>query len=224
MSTAGRSRRAESYVMEHIREAGIEEVGIVVSPETGCQIQDFLGKTYFGLRLTYIQQEQPLGLAHAVKVSRDYLGDDSFVMYLGDNLIRDGIVGFIEGFRSSRSDAAVLLKEVPADVAGLGTSFQWLGPGEADRPQGAWPDPEVECGTEDAVGRGSGARTDPLGSQRGALALEGPKLAGRSESASGWSSGRFDVKNEGEFTNEELPVCRWRRNKPQAASWPRSPT
>ncbi len=101
-----------SYVMEHIRETGIEDVGVVVSPETGGQIQEALGKTWFGLRLTYIQQEEPLGLTHAVKVSRDYLGDDPFVMYLGDNLIGDGITGFIEGFRSSQADAAILLKEV----------------------------------------------------------------------------------------------------------------
>lgn len=101
-----------SYVMEHIREAGIEDVGVVVSPETGRQIQEALEKSWFDLRFTYIQQAEPLGLAHAVKVSRDYLGDDPFVMYLGDNLIGDGIAGFIEGFRSAQAEAAILLKEV----------------------------------------------------------------------------------------------------------------
>ncbi len=101
-----------SYVMDHIRGAGIQDVGIVVSPETGHQIQKVLAETCSDLRLTYIRQDQPLGLAHAVKVSRDYLGDDSFVMYLGDNLIGEGIARFIEGFQSSESDAVILLKEV----------------------------------------------------------------------------------------------------------------
>jgi glucose-1-phosphate thymidylyltransferase len=98
--------------MEHLRDAGIQEVGVVVSPETGHQIKEVLGRTCFDLQLTYIQQEEPLGLAHAVKVSQDYLGGDAFVMYLGDNLIGQGILGFVEAFRTSQSDAVILLKEV----------------------------------------------------------------------------------------------------------------
>ena len=100
------------YVMDDIRSAGIQEVGVVVSPETGDQIKEALCQSCADLRLTFIQQEQPLGLAHAVKVSQEYLGDDSFVMYLGDNLIGDGIRGFVEKFQTSRSDAAILLKAV----------------------------------------------------------------------------------------------------------------
>ncbi len=100
------------YVMDDIRNAGIQEVGVVVSPETGDQIKEALCQSCADLRFTFIQQEQPLGLAHAVKVSQDYLGDDSFVMYLGDNLIGDGIRGFVEMFQTSHSDAVILLKEV----------------------------------------------------------------------------------------------------------------
>src|SRR2546428_3565542 len=75
------------YVLEHIREAGIREVGIVISPETGQQIRQALDQADFDLQLTFVVQAQPLGLAHAVKTARDFLSDQPFVMYLGDNLI-----------------------------------------------------------------------------------------------------------------------------------------
>ncbi|HEU4340199.1 MAG TPA: glucose-1-phosphate thymidylyltransferase [Candidatus Binatia bacterium] len=99
------------YVMQHIREAGIRDVGVIISPETGSQIRDFLSKNTH-LNFTYILQEQPLGLAHAVKVARDYLQDSPFVMYLGDNLIGHGIRDFVDGRQSSNPDAVILLKEV----------------------------------------------------------------------------------------------------------------
>ena len=79
------------YGIEAIRDAGITDFGIVVG-DTREEIKAAVGDgSKFGVKVTYIHQADPLGLAHAVKVSRDYLGDDSFVMFLGDNLIRDGI-------------------------------------------------------------------------------------------------------------------------------------
>lgn len=66
----------------------------------------------FGIRITYVQQEAPLGLAHAVKVSRDFIGDDSFVMYLGDNLLKNGIKSFVSEFEAGKMDAQILLAEV----------------------------------------------------------------------------------------------------------------
>lgn len=100
------------YVMEHIRDAGIREVGVIVSPETGQQIQQALDQAGFDLQLSYIVQEQPLGLAHAVKTARAFLGDQPFVMYLGDNLIGHGIRHLVETFERVAPDALVLLKEV----------------------------------------------------------------------------------------------------------------
>jgi glucose-1-phosphate thymidylyltransferase len=100
------------YVMEHIHDAGIQDVGVVVSPETGQQIRQALDQLSLDLRLTYIVQEQPLGLAHAVKTARSFLGDQPFVMYLGDNLIGSGIRRLLETFERSAPDALVLLKEV----------------------------------------------------------------------------------------------------------------
>lgn len=101
-----------SYVMQHLQEANIKEVGVIISPETGSQIQDALSKNPWGLNLTYILQEQPLGLAHAVKVAQSYLKEEDFIMCLGDNLIGSGIGGFIETFNASGVDALILLKEV----------------------------------------------------------------------------------------------------------------
>src|SRR4029077_735489 len=71
----------------------------------------------FGLRVTYIQQEAPLGLAHAVKISRDYMAGEPFVMYLGDNLIKDGITSFVREFEAENPDAQILLAHVknPSD-------------------------------------------------------------------------------------------------------------
>jgi glucose-1-phosphate thymidylyltransferase len=100
-----------SYVMQHIAEAGIRDVGVIISPETGAQIRAALEEN-FDLDFTFITQEQPLGLAHAVKAARRYLGDDPFVMYLGDNLVGQGIRDFVRAFQDSTADAIVLLKRV----------------------------------------------------------------------------------------------------------------
>jgi glucose-1-phosphate thymidylyltransferase len=75
------------YVMQHLAEAGLDEVGVIISPETGGQIREALEHNPWGVTFTYIVQDRPLGLAQAVKEARPFLGDDPFVMYLGDNLI-----------------------------------------------------------------------------------------------------------------------------------------
>jgi glucose-1-phosphate thymidylyltransferase len=101
------------YGLEAISDADITDVGIVVG-DTAPEIQAAVGNgSDFGLNVTYIRQEAPLGLAHAVLVSRDYLGDDDFVMYLGDNFIVGGITPLVDEFRSRRPDAQILLTTVP---------------------------------------------------------------------------------------------------------------
>ncbi len=81
------------YGIEAIRDAGIEDVGIVVG-DTADEVREAVGDgSKLGVRATYIAQDAPLGLAHAVKIARDYMQDDSFVMYLGDNLLSGGITG-----------------------------------------------------------------------------------------------------------------------------------
>jgi glucose-1-phosphate thymidylyltransferase len=101
------------YGIEAIRDAGVTEVGIVVG-DTHQEIRDAVGDgSRFGIQVTYIRQDQPLGLAHAVKVSRDFLDDQPFVMYLGDNLIKDGITSFVQEFERDRPNCQILLAHVP---------------------------------------------------------------------------------------------------------------
>ncbi|HJW74366.1 MAG TPA: glucose-1-phosphate thymidylyltransferase [Thermoleophilia bacterium] len=100
------------YGLEAMRAAGIEEVGIVVG-ETRAEIEAAVGDgASWGLRVTYIPQEAPLGLAHAVLISEDYLCDEPFVMYLGDNLLKEGIARFVARFVAGRPDALILLQKV----------------------------------------------------------------------------------------------------------------
>lgn len=101
------------YGLESIARAGIREVGIVVG-DTHAEIRRAVGDgSRLGLAVTYIQQEAPLGLAHAVKVSKDFLKDDDFVMYLGDNLLKENLTDFVQQFRKSKADAQILVTEVP---------------------------------------------------------------------------------------------------------------
>lgn len=88
--------------LRHMAEAGIREVGIIVG-DTADEIRAAVGDgSTWGLEVTYLPQDAPLGLAHCVLIARDFLGDDDFVMYLGDNLLRDGIVEFVDRFTAAR--------------------------------------------------------------------------------------------------------------------------
>ncbi|HBG46733.1 MAG TPA: glucose-1-phosphate thymidylyltransferase [Deltaproteobacteria bacterium] len=101
------------YVLDNIAKVGIKEVGIIISPETGAEVQDTMGDgSKWGVKITYIMQKEPKGLAHAVVTGHDFLGDSPFVMYLGDNLIGCGIDSFVGTFTSTGSDAVILLKPV----------------------------------------------------------------------------------------------------------------
>lgn len=100
------------YALEAIRAAGIEEIGIIVG-DTREEVKAALGDgSRFDARLTYIHQHEPLGLAHAVWTAREFLGQESFVMFLGDNLIQHGVKGIVEKFNSLNVDALILLKQV----------------------------------------------------------------------------------------------------------------
>ena len=102
------------YGIEAMAAAGIREIGIVIAPETGDEIRATAGDgSRFGVELTYIPQEEPLGLAHAVLTAEPFLGDAPFVMYLGDNLLQGGIEDLVSAFRSGKPDALILLTPVP---------------------------------------------------------------------------------------------------------------
>ncbi len=100
------------YVIDQIIKCGVLDIGIVVSPDTAPQIMESLNINIWGAHFTYITQDQPLGLAHAVKVSREYLKNEPFIMYLGDNLVGQDIAQYVQAFDKSDSEAVILLKSV----------------------------------------------------------------------------------------------------------------
>ena len=101
------------YGIEAMAQAGIAEVGIIIAPDTGDEIRTAAGDgSRFGVRITYIVQDEPAGLAHAVLTAEPFLGDAPFVMYLGDNLLQGGIDELVATFRAEGPDAQILLTPV----------------------------------------------------------------------------------------------------------------
>ncbi|TMM17428.1 MAG: glucose-1-phosphate thymidylyltransferase [Actinobacteria bacterium] len=102
------------YGIEAMAAAGIEQVGVVIAPETGAEIEAAAGDgSRFGVNITYVLQDEPLGLAHAVLTAEAFLGSSPFVMYLGDNLLQGGISDLVATFREHEPDALILLTPVP---------------------------------------------------------------------------------------------------------------
>ncbi len=100
-------------VIESIRDAGVTDIGVVIAPETGAEIQQQVGDgSRWGVKITFIPQNEPKGLAHAVKISQDFVGDDRFVMFLGDNCIQGGIHKLIEHYDKSDNNSQIVLTRV----------------------------------------------------------------------------------------------------------------
>jgi glucose-1-phosphate thymidylyltransferase len=101
------------YGIEAMAQAGIEDIGIIIAPETGDEIRAAAGDgSQFGVRIEYIVQDEPAGLAHAVLTAEPFLGEDPFVMYLGDNLLQGGIKDLVDSFRGGQPNALILLTPV----------------------------------------------------------------------------------------------------------------
>jgi len=110
------------YGIEAMAQAGIEEIGIIVAPETGREIEAAAGDgSRFGVKITYVEQDEPLGLAHAVLTAEPFLGTSPFVMYLGDNLLQGGIADLVSAFREHGPEALILLTPV-ADPENYGVA------------------------------------------------------------------------------------------------------
>ncbi len=101
------------YGIEALVDAGVTEIGIIIAPETGDEIREAAGDgSAFGAEITYIVQDKPAGLAHAVLTAEEFIGGSPFVMYLGDNLLADGLRGLVSTFRAEEPDALILLTPV----------------------------------------------------------------------------------------------------------------
>jgi glucose-1-phosphate thymidylyltransferase len=106
------------YGIEGIVAAGITDIGIIISPETGEEVKAKTGNgDRFGANITYILQDKPAGLAHAVKIAQPFLEDAPFIMYLGDNLIQSDLTVFLDRFKNQQTDALILLRQVPNPTA-----------------------------------------------------------------------------------------------------------
>ncbi|MEU5537384.1 glucose-1-phosphate thymidylyltransferase [Streptomyces sp. NPDC020362] len=101
------------HVLENLRDLGVTQVGVVVG-DRGQEISAALGERAVpGIEITYIQQDRPLGLAHCIAIARDFLGDDDFVMYLGDNMLVDGVRDIAAEFAQKRPAAQIVVHKVP---------------------------------------------------------------------------------------------------------------
>jgi glucose-1-phosphate thymidylyltransferase len=101
------------YAIEDLKEAGITEIGVILGNKGREAVQEFLGDgSRFGVDVTYIVQGRPLGLAHAVGCARDFVGNENFVVYLGDNILKQGIINLVRSFENGEFSAGIALQEV----------------------------------------------------------------------------------------------------------------
>ena len=101
------------YALEAVAEAGIKDVGIIVGSDTKADIIEGIGDgSKWGVKVVYIEQNEPLGLAHVVKISQDFIGDDDFLFYLGDNMVVGGVKRFIDEFEKNKPNCQLVLAKV----------------------------------------------------------------------------------------------------------------
>jgi glucose-1-phosphate thymidylyltransferase len=102
------------YALEDLASAGIREVGVIVAPHSADEIREVVGDgSRFGLRISYILQSEARGIAHAVLTAEEYMGDELFVAYLGDNVLEGGVGALVQHFETERPNASILLTKVP---------------------------------------------------------------------------------------------------------------
>ncbi len=101
------------YALEDLRDAGIDDIAIIIGDVYPEKVKEFYGNgEKFGVHLTYVYQDNPKGIAHAISLCSDFIGDDKFVVYLGDNILRTGLSSYVKKFQDSLNDALILLAEV----------------------------------------------------------------------------------------------------------------
>jgi glucose-1-phosphate thymidylyltransferase len=100
------------YVIEDLIEAGITDIGIIVGPNKD-QVISTVTSHDWDAHIEFIDQDKPLGIAHTIKISKDFLADDSFLMYLGDNILKEGVVDHVKDFLNSGYDSSIMINKVP---------------------------------------------------------------------------------------------------------------
>ena len=101
------------YAIDYLKESDIYEIGIIVNANDESIINAFGDGKNYGVEITYIEQDQPLGLAHVVKISQSFIGSDDFIFYLGDNILVGGVKSFINDFKKMKSNCHLVLSQVP---------------------------------------------------------------------------------------------------------------
>ena len=101
------------YVLEDLHDAGIKDIAIIIGDVYPEKVKEFYGNgEKFDVNITYVYQDNPKGIAHAISLCEDFIGNDKFIVYLGDNILRTGLSSFVDKFQNSSSDAQILLAEV----------------------------------------------------------------------------------------------------------------
>jgi len=101
------------YALEDLKKAGITEIGIIIGDVYPDKVKEYYGNgEKFGIKITYIYQDKPKGISHAIKLCQEFVGDEKFIVYLGDNILRKDLVDYTKKFHQSNSDAMILLCEV----------------------------------------------------------------------------------------------------------------
>ena len=101
------------YALEDLREAGIQDIAVIIGDVYPEKVKEFYGDgTRFGVKITYVYQDKPKGISHAIRLCKDFIKNDRFVVFLGDNILRTGLVGYTKKFQGSKADAMILLCEV----------------------------------------------------------------------------------------------------------------
>jgi len=107
------NKAMSQYALEDLKNIGITEIAIIIGDVYPEKVQKFYGDgSKFGVKITYIFQEKPLGISHAIRLCKDFVGDDRFIVYLGDNILRKGLQDYMKTFNESNSDAFILLCKV----------------------------------------------------------------------------------------------------------------
>ena len=101
------------YAIDYLKESDIYEIGIIINANDESIINEFGNGKNYGVEITYIEQDQPLGLAHVVKISQSFIGNDDFIFYLGDNILVGGVKSFINDFKKMKSNCHLVLSQVP---------------------------------------------------------------------------------------------------------------